>query len=85
MNYCDNIIIHISIGYSSARDPTKGSIFIQALCKELNERWFHADICTIATNVNKMVMQSYGRIQAPIFENQLGDVVFFANKSTTIH
>ena len=60
----------------------KGSVFIQALCKELNERQVHTDICTIATNVNKMVMQSYGRIQAPIFENQLGDVVFFANGNT---
>ena len=63
-------------GYISNRDTMEGSIFIQALCKELNEKWYQTDICSIASNVNKRIMQNYGRIQAPIFENQLGDLVF---------
>ena len=31
----------------------------------------------MAANVNKKIMQGYGQIQAPVFENQLGDNVFF--------
>ena len=59
------------------RDPAQGSIFIQALCKEINESWYVTDINTIAADVNKRIMESYGRIQAPIFENQLGNLVYF--------
>ena len=36
-----------------------------------------SDVSTMAANVNKRIMQGYGQIQAPIFENQLGDLVFF--------
>ena len=64
-------------GYVSLRNPAKGSIFIQALCKKLNDQWYHTDITSIASEVNKEVMQNYGKIQAPIFENQLGDKVYF--------
>ena len=64
-------------GYASLRNPAKGSIFIQALCKMLNDHWYHTDISSIATEVNKEIMQNYQRIQAPIFENQLGDKVYF--------
>ena len=34
------------------------------------------DIGTMAGNVNKNIMKGYNQIQAPIFENQLGDLVF---------
>ena len=64
-------------GYVSLRNRAQGSIFIQALCKKLNDQWYHTDISSIASEVNKEIMQNYGRIQAPIFENQLGDKVYF--------
>ena len=65
------------LGYISNRDTKKGSIFIQELCKELKQRWFYLDIGTMAGNVNRNIMKGYNQIQAPIFENQLGDLVFF--------
>ena len=40
---------------------------------------------TIASKVNKTVMQKYERIQAPIFENQLGDLIFFTGDSSVIY
>ena len=64
-------------GYISNRDKTKGSIFIQELCSILQDQWLLNDLTTMAVNVNKRIMQSYGQIQAPIFENQLGDLVNF--------
>ena len=64
-------------GYVSSRNPAKGSIFIQALCKKLNEQWYRSDISSIASGVNKEIMENYGKIQAPIFENQLGDKIYF--------
>ena len=67
----------ISLGHISNRDTFQGSIFIQELCRELKEQFFVSDISTMAANVNKRIMQGYGQIQAPIFENQLGDLVFF--------
>ena len=63
----------------------KGSIFIHPLCKELNKNWFQFDMGTIASKVNKTVMQKYERIQAPIFENQLGDLMFFTGDSSVIY
>ena len=65
------------IGYVSNRDTKQGSIFIQELCKKLNQEWYQTDISTIASNVNKEIMNNHGRIQSPIFENQLGDRVYF--------
>ena len=65
------------LGYVSGRDKQRGSIFIQELCKELMEKFFVLDVSTMASNVNKRIMKSYGQIQAPVFENQLGDLVFF--------
>ena len=50
------------------------------MCKELNENGLRKDICSLATHVNKSVMESYGQIQAPVFENQLGGVVFFTGE-----
>ena len=64
------------LGHISNRDPCQGSIFIQALCKELNEKWYQMDISSIASSVNKRIMQGSDRIQAPIFENQLGDYIY---------
>ena len=64
-------------GYVSLRDPSCGTIFIQALCKVLEETWFVNDIGTIATEVNKRIMKEYESVQAPIFENQLGNLVYF--------
>ena len=68
-NYCK--------GYISLRDPTMGTVFIQALCKVLNESWYINDISTIAMEVNRSIMKVYGSTQAPIFENQLGNPVYF--------
>ena len=64
-------------GYVSQRHRVKGSIFVQELCKTLNEQWYRTDISSIASQVNKEIMSKYGRIQAPIFENQLGNNVYF--------
>ena len=65
------------LGYVSGRDKIQGSIFIQEVCKEFNEKFFVLDISTMAANVNKQIMQGYGQIQAPVFENQLGNNVYF--------
>ena len=71
-------IFHSTIkGYVSLRDRTGGTIFIQTLCKVLNESWYVNDISSIATKVNKKIMEEYGSAQAPIFENQLGNLVYF--------
>ena len=71
-------IFHSTIkGYVSLRDRYVGTIFIQTLCKALNESWYVNDISTIAMNVNKRIMSDYGHAQAPIFENQLGNLVYF--------
>ena len=64
-------------GHVSSRNPAKGSIVIQALCKKLDELWYRADVASIASEVNKEIMENYGQIQAPIYENQLGDKVYF--------
>ena len=64
-------------GHVSSRNPAKGSIFMQALCKKLDELWYRADVASIASEVNKEIMENYGQIQAPIYENQLGDKVYF--------
>ena len=71
-------IFHSTIkGYVSLRDPSGGTIFIQALCKVLNESWYVNDITSIAMEVNRTIMKDYGSAQAPIFENQLGNPVYF--------
>ena len=71
-------IFHSTIkGYVSLRDPSGGTIFIQALCKVLNESWYVNDISTIAMEVNRTIMKEYGSAQAPIFVNQLGNPVYF--------
>ena len=71
-------IFHSTIkGYVSLRDRYGGTIFIQTLCKALNESWYVNDISTIAMQVNKRIMSDYGHAQAPIFENQLGNLVYF--------
>ena len=71
-------VFHSTIkGYASFRDPSYGTLFIQALCKVLNESWYVNDINTIAMEVNRRIMKDYGSAQAPIFENQLGNPVFF--------
>ena len=71
-------VFHSTIkGYVSLRDRTGGTIFIQALCKVLDESWYVNDISSIATEVNKRIMKNYGSAQAPIFENQLGNLVYF--------
>ena len=64
-------------GFISNRDTLQGSIFIQELCNELKDQWFILDINTMAANVNRRIMENYGQIQAPIFENQLGNLVWF--------
>ena len=73
---------YLYLGFISVRDREQGSIFIQALCKELNKNWYVTDINTIAADVNKRIMKSYGRIQAPVFENQLGRLVYFSGNAS---
>ena len=63
------------IGYISGRDIDQGSIFIQELCKVINNRW-KDDLSTIASYVNRNIMREY-QFQAPEIINQLGDLVFF--------
>ena len=73
----NSIIFLFELGYVSTRDRLKGSIFVQELCKGFNENWFIDDIGTIAGTVNKNIMEGYDQIQAPVFENQLGNFVYF--------
>ena len=71
------LVFHSTIkGFISNRDPNRGSIFIQELCKELNKKWLVFDVSRIAASVNKKVMEGYEQIQAPVFENQLGPTFF---------
>ena len=70
-------------GYVSGRDPENGSIFIQELCKVINERWNKHDLGTIASYVNRNIMKEY-HFQAPKITNQLGDLVFFKGELKTI-
>ena len=78
---CDLLLVYnvtiCMLGFVSNRVPDEGSIFIQALCKELDENGSKHDINTIASCVNRRIMNEYS-IQAPIFENQLGDFVYLA-------
>ena len=72
------LVFHSTIrGFVSKRDPFRGSIFIQELCKEFRGKWLLNDIGTMAGKVNRNIMKGYNQIQAPIFENQLGDLVYF--------
>ena len=83
-NLCYILFIHkvfltcfvFKTGYISGRDPKQGSIFIQALCKELNQHWSQQDLSTIASYVNRSIMREFS-FQAPEIVNQLGDLVFF--------
>ena len=63
-------------GYSSNRHPQNGTIFIQSLCKELMENGRKIDLSTIASSVNQRIMRKFN-IQAPVYENQLGDFIYF--------
>ena len=67
---------HFVLGYVSMRSPNQGSLFIQELCKTLNERWQKDDLGTIAAYVNRNIMREFD-CQAPEIVNQLGDLVFF--------
>ena len=64
------------LGYVSTRDEIQGSIFIQALCKEIEDKRDKSDLSTIASYVNRSIMREYS-YQAPEIVNQLGDLVFF--------
>ena len=66
----------LEIGYVSGRVPQEGSIFIQELCKVINERGRKDDLGTIASYVNRNIMREY-LYQAPEIINQIGDLVFF--------
>ena len=63
-------------GFASNRNPESGSIFIQTLCKELTENGTRLNLATMASCVNQKIMRNY-KIQAPIYENQLGDFIYF--------
>jgi len=63
-------------GFASSRNPLEGSIFIQTLCKELQENGTKQDLATIASSVNQKIMDIY-KIQAPVYENQLGNFLYF--------
>ena len=53
-----------------------GTIFIQSLCKEMMENGRKLNLATIASSVNQRIMRKFN-IQAPIYENQLGDFIYF--------
>ena len=63
-------------GFSSNRNPQNGSIFIQSLCRELMEIGRKLNLSTIASSVNQRIMRQFN-VQAPIYENQLGDFIYF--------
>lgn len=63
-------------GFVSNRHEQNGSIFIQTLCKELRENGRKLNLATIASSVNQRIMRQF-QIQAPIYENQLGDFIYF--------
>ena len=63
-------------GFASNRHPQNGTIFIQNLCKELMENGRKMNLSTIASSVNQRIMRQFN-IQAPIYENQLGDFIYF--------
>ena len=63
-------------GFASMRHPERGTIFIQTLCQELMKNGTRLNLATIASCVNQKIMRKYN-IQAPIYENQLGDFVYF--------
>ena len=62
--------------FASNRQPQNGTIFIQNLCKELMENGRKMNLSTIASSVNQRIMRQFN-IQAPIYENQLGDFIYF--------
>ena len=63
-------------GFASNRHPQNGTIFIQSLCKEMMENGRKLNLATIASSVNQRIMRKFN-IQAPIYENQLGDFIYF--------
>ena len=63
-------------GFSSNRHPQNGTIFIQSLCRELMENGRKLNLSTIASSVNQRIMRQF-HVQAPIYENQLGDFIYF--------
>ena len=78
-------VFHSTIkDFVSLRCRSGGTLFIQTLCKVLNESWYVNDISTIAMEVNRRIMKDYRSAQAPIFENQLGNPVFFDATNSNI-
>ena len=63
-------------GFASNRHPQNGTIFIQNLCTELMENGRKMNLSTLASSVNQRIMRQFN-IQAPIYENQLGDFIYF--------
>lgn len=79
------------LGYYSWRNTVRGSWFIEALCKELEESAYKYDILTILTSVNRRVAIDYEsylpsdpemheRKQIPCFNSRLTRLVHFNKK-----
>lgn len=53
------LIFCVYVGFYSWRNTTRGSWFIQALCEELQESQYKADLMTLLTFVNQRVALDY--------------------------
>ena len=69
-------VFHSSIDDFVSFRTNQGTFFIQSFCKEMSANCYRHDLNTIATYVNRSVMEKH-KIQASVFENNLGDLVYF--------
>ena len=69
-------VFHSTIDDNVSFRTSKGSIFIQSFCQEMRNNCYRHDLNTIATYVNRSVMEKH-KVQASVFENNLGDLVYF--------
>ena len=69
-------VFHSTIDDNVSFRTSKGSIFVQSFCQEMRNNCYRHDLNTIATYVNRTVMEKH-KVQASVFENNLGDLVYF--------
>ena len=69
-------VFHSTIDDFVSFRTNNGTFFIQSFCKEMSANCYRHDLNTIATYVNRSVMEKH-KIQASVFENNLGDLVYF--------
>ena len=69
-------VFHSTIDDNVSFRTSKGSMFIQSFCQEMRNNCYRHDLNTIATYVNRSVMEKH-KVQASVFENNLGDLIYF--------